>query len=294
MRVFLLFITFLLSSCLTQVSQVPESETPEMKKLPPVKVEVSQVFSVQDSLFVKVSIEALKDLYSDDIEISALGLEEGKVITEQRIRLSKFIDKKEFNKGAKYLIPFELPRKKIAEFQLKCSWGDDVRKNLESEKREQKTDDLEEPEPLKPNLIPVSKQGEQDSLVERKILSSKLLIDSIDVLEESCEKIECNLKPGISSSKARKVTIRAQVKNLTNKPVKDIVLAFGLFWFPKNKIPDLPKDLAVKKQGEEELVFRDLVLPPGGSTSFNVKLDRILIELPQGEFRPHVRVLSFN
>lgn len=294
---FLLFISC--SGCLLQDDPIAPPQISDIEKTPPVKLEVSQAFTVQNSLFLKVRIEALHSISADDVEIAALGLHEGTLLAEQKVRLSNVVRSKNLIPGESYLVPFELSISKISEFQLKCSWGDEVRKNIENSQKSQRTDDLEPPDPYKPGLLPELKSnGEFENsaggVIERSHLRSKVYIDEIEILEERCDVVVCDISSQIAPQNARKVTIKAKVKNMTNSPVRNLSLAFGLFWAQQGKIPELPKDRTEKKPSEQELEFKNLTIPPGGSVPFNVKLDRVLVELPEGSFRPHVRILSFD
>jgi hypothetical protein len=167
----------------------------------------------------------------------------------------------------------------ITEFQLKCSWGEDAKKIYVE-------GNLNPPEPKKAELTPTIVSSAEGQTIERSLPIKGIVIDSINVEEET---EECNSPPC-----KKKVKIKAIVKNLSDSPLKHLSLAFGLFWTSEGKVPKLPKDYEAKLLNEEELTFGEINVPSGGSIPFSVNIGRSVSEVKGGEFRPHIRILSFK
>lgn len=283
-RKLLIAAVILLIGCYNNEQIVRNTEEVRSNK-PPINLTMSQAFTAQSSLFVKARVEVLNNIAADDVTIIALGLDEGKIIEQQKISLSKITKLPVVKKGTKLLVPFEMPVRKISEFQLKCSWGEHSKKILDDTHAGK---DLEPPVPKKPELTPSISAEDEGEAVDRRVGHKGLIIDSINVLEEPCS--DC----GDVNLNAKKVKINAKLKNFSEKPVSNLSLAFGLVWYPEGKIPELAKDLTAKRPGEEELSFGQANIPVGGELPFSVKLAKPLLSLPGGEFRPHIRILSYK
>jgi hypothetical protein len=272
----IVFLLLIFNSCsLENKIELPS----DFKEVPPIKLTLAQAFSVQKSLFVKANIEILDDIAAEDVVIGAIGLKEGLLKEEQYTPLSKVWNKKIITKGTSIVVPFEWPISNITEFQLKCSWGEEAKKVYVE-------GDLNPPEPKKAELTPSIITSEDGETIERGLAKKGIIIDSINVEEET---EECNSPPC-----KKKVKIRAIVKNLRDTTLTHLSLAFGLFWTSEGKVPKLPKDYEARLPNEEELTFGELNLPSGGSIPFNVNIGRSVSEVKGGEFRPHIRILSFK
>lgn len=158
-------------------------------------------------------------------------------------------------------------------------------KTFEDISRNYKTIDLMPPEPIKP-LLPGKSSNFAKEFIKKTEVHEALVLEDIQIFEDviPCEENRC----------AKKIRMKARLKNYLNKPVHSMKLAFGLFWVSDGKVPILPEDDTEKRPGEEELDFGVKVLTPNDSIEFQVNIGRPVFDLPGGKFIPHVRILHYE
>jgi len=306
--------------------------TLEVTPQAPISISLSQAYVLQKKLILKVELFVKDEVSTADTVIGLLGLSEGAINEEQYIKLSNIIDEKVLQKGSRIVLPFELELTKLTELQLIASWGEEgkqliadkladdifnieqgdlfaLKDSLDSTKighvdkvsfdsiEDSESSlgdnisgvknpiDLMPPEPVKP-LLPDQPSKFAVEFIKKKELQDTLVLEDIQIFEDiiPCEVNRC----------AKKIRMKASLKNYTNKPLHLMKLAFGLFWVSDGKVPILPEDDTERRPGEEELDFGSKVLTPNESLEFQVNIGRPVFDLPGGKFIPHVRILHYE
>ena len=99
--------------------------------------------------------------------------------------------------------------------------------------------------------------------------------------------------PGISlKNKEKNITLSTTFENNSNKTVKSLKLALGIFWEKNGKINDLPIDFDELRKNEEVITLESLDIKPEERKELNVKVDRLIPFKDKGKFITNLRILS--
>lgn len=114
-----------LSACSAQLRAPIAPSAPGSK--PPVSVEVSQAFKQEGHVHVKVLVKALTELSPNSVGVAVRGLKSGRVIEDQTKMLSEVFSGPQIKREESIAVTFVLKTADISEFQVQCSWGDDLK-----------------------------------------------------------------------------------------------------------------------------------------------------------------------
>ena len=99
---------------------------------PPVSVRIAQAFVADNTLKVKVHVQPKIAVDPAGIVVSLFGLKDGEIAERQAQRLSDVVSWKEILPSQKIALLFSVPSQDLSEYQVRCSWGREAGKSLES------------------------------------------------------------------------------------------------------------------------------------------------------------------
>lgn len=250
-------------------------------RVAPLGVRVAQAFFSEQELVVKVHLESKTELDPKTIAVSVLGLREGEVVEENRKIVSEVTSEKHLAVGSVTAIRFTLSASELTEYQVRCSWGEDVQKFEEKNTtRASLAHSAASVEPPKFSPAELKPPG----VIRPSVEERNVYLRGVEVIEtaEECVVKPCNFI----------FHINAEIVNGSNSPVSGVELAVGIYWANKGKLPRLPAASSAKLSNEELVDLSTLELAAGEGKRIRIKLDRSVPKLPGGSFIPHVRVLK--
>lgn len=250
-------------SCKARISPPDENNGAiEEHKKNPFNISVTQAFYVSNKLKVKVLLESDSDFNSNKIALKITALKQGEVIEEQVKFLSDITEEERIKSGQRFIVPFEIEAQDFSEYQIQCSWGEDVN-----------------------NISKSSVKHRQENNENSNALSN-LSLEKVELLEKqkSCKKVPCPLNFSITTF----------LTNHSNKVINNIKLAVGIAWSENQETPKIPKDLDPKQDSEEILDLGSFNLAVNAEKRVNVDIDRDLPNLSNKRFYPYIRIVEFN
>jgi hypothetical protein len=259
----------------------------------PLELKVAQAFFDEEDLVVKVHLTAKTAMRADEIVVGVVGLEEGNVVEEKLQFVNEVVSQEILAPQSVTALRFTLTAKNLSEYQIRCSWGDEVQKvkaaaadlaaieeqlrnssRASLSKNPAQVDTREPPHPpvmMPPRIV-------RPAMPERPLSLEQVEIqeDRGDCREEPCESY---------------FTIHATIKNHTNGLIQGVRLAVGIYWAKTGRLPQLPAVDASLRPSEELVTLDTLELDSEQSKRVRIKVDRKIPRVPGGSFIPHVRLL---
>ena len=101
--------------------------------------------------------------------------------------------------------------------------------------------------------------------------------------------VESKLEPCSVPPCQRRFTIFGQLKNDSGATLNSVAFGVGFVWVPKEK------GMASRESvSEETLTVTDLGLGAGEQQALELSIDRGVPQLPDGEYKPVIRIISFG
>lgn len=238
-----------------------------LEKQAPLSVEIAQAFFDQEKLNVKVILTTHTEINPNDVVLGVTGLTDGELVEETYKKVSDVVASDMLDANTKIALRFELDKKDLSEYQVKCSWGEEA-KELWAK--------------LTPAPIETRASLSQE-LINAPALSGNLELSNIDI---QSEELQCVLAPCDLT-----YTVIGKFYNGKDSPVAKAKLAIGLYWANSGQVPAIPA-LDAPVNENEELVEVALGLQSRESATIKIKLDRSVPQVPGGSFIPHVRLIS--
>ncbi|MFN8389264.1 MAG: hypothetical protein U0136_03135 [Bdellovibrionota bacterium] len=139
---------------------------------------------------------------------------------------------------------------------------------------------------LQPRTSPAAEDAARASLASGPLVEGPGKLEIKDVgLEE--ETVACGQPPC-----DRRYTLRARVVNTGGGPLSELELGVGLAWAEGTSLPKPPADYEPKRNREETVALKQIVLRPGDSKKLKIKIDRAVPVVPGGAFVPYIRIIQ--
>jgi hypothetical protein len=256
------------------------SPSTHLEPAPPLDMAIIQKFRDEhDSLRVKVQLEAKTDLNTKLVEVTLLGLHEGKVVASQKKLLAEVFPNKNFKRGQTAVVLFEVPAEGLSEYQVKCAWAIENNKPIDSlrAKLESKTSTDIEANPEQ-NSIKVSTTTVGLSNPAEPMVSRLLRIER--------NSTECKTPPC-------KETVSAVIElfNPGKESLAGPKFAIGLKWIQTDKHIQNEIESGNPREGDSLVSLSQVVVPAGGRRKVRLKVDREIPIIPGGRFEPDIRVI---
>lgn len=288
------FVLLFLSSCsLFKPSYTTISDS-GLSDSPPLSMEVVQAFFDGEYLKVKVYLTAKTDLNSKDVVVVVSGLSEGETQEQQTKVLADFLNKKEIlEEGENAALEFSLKKENLTEYQVKCAWGEDAKKELahvKEIKQHLPEDNLATSSSSSASVLPLVNSEQTDTnsrsleLVENNVCSLPVSLLNIkyDKTETQCLKPPCDII----------WTVSGKVENNSSYTVRNIELAVGLYWASEEGMANVPTCKEPLTANEQKLSLDGLTLASSEGKKFRVSIDRPVPIVKGGGFIPNIRLLN--
>lgn len=266
-------LALILLLCLASCSFFEHStEVVEEYREPPVDVSVGQTDFSESGLQVMVQLRPRTALATENIAVGIFGLENGVQIEQQVVLLKDALGDQVLEPEETYEVPLRLHSSKISEYQVKCSWGEEVQRLVENTIDTPANTFVEE--------------AEEEALDYEVSGTPGLLLAAVKVEKEAlpCTKPPCDML----------FYVNADLMNNTPSSIAEIRLALGLFWVNDGESLQAPVGGEPLAQNEEEIMLAEVSLEPGQAKRIRVKVDRAVPPVPGGRFTPHLRVLDYE
>lgn len=288
----------------------------------PFRMSVGQSFFKAGDLHLRVYLEALQDIPTDQVAVEAVGLHQGKVVSRDVKFLNQVLANPTVAATQSVIIPLTLSGEELSEYQIRGMWGDDARaKRPEGElgveglssgsTKKETTANNTTTKPLGGNsadqaeLSSVAAQHqpaepETESDADSNHLAEKLL-DPLQEISPGSEQPSLALLDFRTERKniacddkncPQLLSVFGTIKNTGQAPLTNISLAVGLFWQEGRQSPVLPEPLSPVLANERAVGIPQQILMPGESRRIRLNIDREVPVIPGGSFEPHVRLLG--
>jgi hypothetical protein len=231
----------------------------------PVEVDISQAYYSGETLNLKVYVRALTEVPTSEIVVAAIGLSEGTIVEQHIKKLSDFYSGEFVKKDQKIALSFQLGNKKLSEYQVNCSWGNEAKQLLAQ------------------TAVPTLDPGVNNI---RARIDGEVSLREVELIKHpiKCPAEPCDIMYSINS----------KVVNGTNSSIEDIKLALGIFWVDETKKMSAPSGGQELLDGEEVVSLEKLHLGSGEAKSLRISVDRPIPVVPGGDFFPYLRILSYS
>ncbi len=286
----------------------------------PIAIEVRQAFLQEETLHVKLGLEARVFVRADAVYVGLRGLADGVTMVEEIRSISEESNRRWLDPETRLLVSFSIPARGLSEYQVFGAWGDDAKKaalrlskervsreRLSKEKVSQERSESSESvamqsreqdaaellsdaskpararlgkAPVGPGLPAENSTAVQDEDTGDRALALEDI--EIDSQLDDCPAQPCDLRYRISA-RIRNESARAPIENLK--------LAVGLYWAEKGMLPQTPASGSAATANEEIISLRALSIAPGQSKAIRVNVNRGVPQIPGGQFVPHIRIL---